>query len=116
MRSFALKLSVIIVGAWVGACTHATTAIDIRDSDGAAMCQLHHEELVTRVAPIRYGLVGYRLGYPDAHAAEFPNARTWYAGGCTPGSEKEVIVQSCPACERAELAWNEAHSDTPIRR
>jgi hypothetical protein len=70
-------------------------------------CRIHGTSPELDSVPIVYGLLRYEPGYLKARRERFPNANTWFAGGCvsTWDSPHTRAVYYCPDCRTALAQW-----------
>jgi hypothetical protein len=74
-------------------------------------CPLHHRPLEEDVVPIGYGRLAIDSDYRDAEALGFPNARTWYEGGCAVDEPVLARVKYCDVCRSKRREWLARHPD-----
>jgi len=80
-------------------------------------CEVHGDELVLEIVPIRYGVQrGVIVGSPEEVAAreywdaletEFPHGSEYVRFGCIVESEKRAEVMICKTCREARRRWFE---------
>lgn len=77
-------------------------------------CEAHGDELQTDHLRTSYGLYRWPEGYFEARQKLFPHACSVLTGGCFVDLDDAGLhrVRFCPACRRAEAAWN-AERDGP---
>jgi len=89
------------------------------NGDLAPRCEIHGEDLILEIVPIRYGVQrGVIIGSPeevvareywDALETRFPHGSEYVRFGCVVGSEKRAEVMICQSCREARRTWFETH-------
>lgn len=74
-------------------------------------CQLHGDQLQLGVSHAAWGYV--KEDYLDTISKQFPNAHSFFLGGCVVGRGPETVrVKYCPTCRRLESRWRESRRPT----
>lgn len=73
------------------------------------VCPLHKGKMKPVNVPVSYGLLifGPKDPLPEVRETHFPNAGTFFRGGCNSGSwsRKTATVYQCSKCRKAEADW-----------
>src|SRR6266700_2513515 len=77
----------------------------MRPSSDGATCEVHHVKMERQTVPIHYGLMGYPEGYLEAKAIYFPHGWEYVNGGCLVRKQKEMQIDVCPQCKKANEAF-----------
>jgi hypothetical protein len=80
-----------------------------------AVCEVHHQKMIKTIVPAHYGFMNVTprdTALDLARVNTFPHAEDSVNPGCTPRSQSEALVYTCPECVEVRRQWETNYDAT----